>query len=153
MFDPDEIETHEYVLAPLAVRVAEPPVQIALAVELTFNVGVGVTPIPIVCMDEHKEAVPTTEQVELTEGVTKIVVVLAELPQVQLVAPITVKVVVSPEHKLGELAVIFNVGEGVTATAIVFVPIQPTLVPLTVQVVCVVGLIVVDAVVELLLQV
>lgn len=68
----------------------------------------------------------------LIVGLTEIEFVVALVFQEYVLAPVAVIVVVFPEHKVLELALIFTVGVVVTFIVIVFVLVQFPFVPVTV---------------------
>lgn len=119
---------HEYVEAPLAVKVAVPPAQIVG--ELTITVGRGVTDTFDTAVLVQPFVAPVTVKFVLEDGDT-----VNELPvdptfHEYVEAPLATNVVVWPEQMVTELTV--TDGNGITVTIPLFTEPQPPKVYVTV---------------------
>jgi hypothetical protein len=126
---------HVYVVAPLAVMVAELPAQIVAVDVVVVTVGVGFTVIVLVAVPVHPfAAVPVTVYVVVPAGETVTVPPL-RLPGFQLyvAAPPPVSVSELPLQIVVVEDVAVTVGEGFTVIVLVAVPVHPfAAVPVTV---------------------
>lgn len=141
------------VLAPVAVRVAQFPVQILVWLALAVTVGVDATTIWIVDVAAQVPLDPVTVYTVVMVGPT------AMAPPVWLVgyqvydeAPVALIVLEAPAQMLKDVAVVVIAGKGLTVTLTVFVSVQLPILPVTVYIVVRVGLITMDEVVAPLLQ-
>ncbi len=133
---------HVYVEPPVAVKVAEVPLQISVGLIVAEIVGLGLTVKVTVCVLVHpRVVVPITEYVVVVVGVT-ITLVPVKAPgfHVYVDAPLAVKVELPPEQIIVGEADATMVGVEVTFIVIVFVDEQPAAFePITVYVVFAVG--------------
>jgi hypothetical protein len=127
----------EYVVAPLAVNVAVPPVQMFVDVELTFKFGVLLV-IVTVFVSLQLPLTPVTVYVVVTVGDTAIDEVVAVVFQEYVAAPLADSVTVEPEQIVEDVALTFTLGV-VFVMVTVFVLLQLPLTPVTVYVVVTVG--------------
>jgi hypothetical protein len=125
---------HEYVLAPLAVNVADEPEVIVGELTEIFKFPLTVTVATAELVNPLSVAVTVYEVV--AEGETEIDAVVSPVFQEYIVdedPPVAVKVAVPPGQILSELTLIINVVLSVvTVTVATTVPVQPFDVPVTV---------------------
>lgn len=129
---------HEYVPAPLAVSVVEPPEHIVAGAADVVTVGVVFTVIVTVAISLQPLVVPVTVYVVVEAGLAVTDAVFVALKpveglQVYVVAPPAVNTVpVPPVHIDEEVGVTVTVGGGFTVTGTDCVLVQPPEVPVTV---------------------
>lgn len=110
---------HVYVLAPLPVKVVEPPEHIVDGAAEAVNVGVAFTVNTTVPVALHPEVVPVTVYVWVVPGFAVTGVPIVALSPVDglheyVVPPLAVKVVEVPEHMVGKVALALTVGVAFT---------------------------------------
>ena len=97
----------------------------------TDNVGEELTATFAIVDVEHPNEVPVTVQLVVSVGETAIDGDETPVLQEQVEAPVGIKVVVNPEHSVGELTEI--IGKGLTDIVLTAVLVQPNaLLPITV---------------------
>lgn len=132
LFPVIEAGNQVYVVAPLAVRVAEFPKQTAVGVLMMLMVGLGLTIKFTVRVELHNPLNPVTVYVVVLVGLTVTVPPVND-PGIHVneVAPLALKVELDPEQIFVGEALAVTVGLLFTVIEIVFVEVQPELSPVT----------------------
>ena len=121
-------------MAPVAVSVDEPPLQITVGLAVVVRLNDETVNVTVLVFVQPTRLVPVTVYVVVTVGETTVVApVIAPVFHVKVIAPPAVKVALFPAHIVVGLETAVTVGVGRTIRFNVLVLVQPeALVPVTV---------------------
>lgn len=131
---PEPDGSQVYVVAPLAVKVGEAPLQIVVEVGVTVSTGVVTVVTVTVCEAPVQLPLePVTVYTVVDDGLTTLAAPEPEGSQVYVVAPLAVKVVEAPLQIVVEAGVTVKTGMVLTVTVAVLGRLaQPPLDPVSV---------------------